>query len=153
MVPRILAEGVDLLGGLIQFFECLYAAKHDACFLVPCIILQRRSRKGVLSNCAAWKFESPMSYGKFLELAGCVAVSSAIGQTDAAAMTFNTFRRFMPTAGEALQFSETAMQSLSNWSERAAGAGPAETTRLRASHPSSRIYAGGKYVTSAKTAI
>ena len=114
MVPRILAEGEDILGCLIPFFEGLYKANKDACFLVPCLHLQRCGRRGVMSNQATWKLGSPMTYGKFLELARGIIDTSAVGQADAAAMTFNTFRRFMPTAVEALQFSETAMQSLSN---------------------------------------
>ena len=55
---------------------------------------------------------------------------------------YNTLRRFMPSAGEALRYDTPSAQSLSNWTEVAKGENP--RAAARATHPSSRHYAETK---------
>ena len=68
----------------------------------------------------------------FLELIG-------VPKTEAQGFKYNYIRRFLPILGEVLRVDTTEAQSLSNWIEIADGR---DRREVRASHPTSRHYAG-----------
>ena len=79
---------------------------------------------------------------KFVELTQGLLLSLGMERGEVLCVTYNTLRRSLPSIGEAADFSGPEMQSLSNWSEKAKGAG-GEGKVLRSTHPTSRTYAAG----------
>ena len=74
----------------------------------------------------------------FLELIG-------VPKTEAQGVKYNYIRRFLPTLGEVLRVDTSEAQSLNNWIEIADGR---DRREARASHPTSRHYAGDKLTSS-----
>ena len=74
-------------------------------------------------------------------LLGVSLNSWASPKTEAQGVKYNYIRRFLPTLGEVLRVDTTEAQSLSNWIEIADGR---DRREARASHPTSRHYAGDK---------
>ena len=149
IVPRCLGPDEDTLGPLIDFFNTLVEANGKASFLVPDITLRREGRPGVFDDEAQWVFERPMAYGKFVDLAQGLLLSLGMERTEVLGVTYNTFRRSLPSIGEAVAYSTEEAQSLSNWTEVIRGANAEPGPKMRAAHPTSRNYAAGKFYSAA----
>ena len=149
IVPRCLEPGVDTLGPLISLFNELAAKNPSANFLVPDIRLRLEGRIGVFDDTAELVMHRAMPYSKFVDLPQGLLLRIGLEREAALGVTFNTLRRTLPSVGEAVSFSTEEMQSLSNWTELVKGAGSDETKTLKASHPTSRDYAGGKWISAA----
>ena len=86
-----------------------------------------------------------MSYGKFMRTSRSFLELIGVPKKEAQSVKYNYIRRFLPTLGEVLRVDTTEAQSLSNWIEIAHGRDRGEA---RASHPTSRHYAGDKLTSS-----
>jgi hypothetical protein len=89
-----------------------------------------------------------MAQSKFLELMRGVLVRAGMLPGDAAITTYNTLRRFLPTAGDTLAFSDSEMQSISNWTDLPQSKSTGDGVQRKGNQLTSRIYAADK-VTSA----
>ena len=90
-----------------------------------------------------------MKYGKFVERIQGLLLSLGMQRESVLRVTYNTLRRALPSIGEAASFTTPELQSLSNWTEVVKGAGDETRAGERASHPTGRVYAGGKWTTAA----
>jgi len=131
-----LAEGFGTLAPLLGFFEELYERSPSCNFIVPDITLI----DGRLQPHCIWS-PRKMSQSKFLELVRGLLAAAGLQPSIAETTSYKTLRRFMPTLGEALGFDEPDAQSIGNWIEVPKGAFKRTS---RASHPTSRTYAGDK---------
>ena len=147
VVPRVLQQGYDTLGPLVQLYEDLKRSNPAANFLLPDIVLDKEGRTGVFNGNARWDFSRAMSYSKFVDLLQGLLLSLGMARKEVLGVTYNTLRRCIPSIGEAAAFSQEDMQSLSNWTEIVKGADAGK--QLKATHPTSRAYAGGKWITAA----
>ena len=90
-----------------------------------------------------------MAYGKFVDLAQGLLLCLGMERTEVLGVTYNTFRRSLPSIGEAVAYSTEEAQSLSNWTEVIRGANAEPGPKMRAAHPTSRNYAAGKFFSAA----
>ena len=109
--------------------------------------MDKEGRTGVFNGKARWDFSKSMSHSKFVDLLQGLLLSLGMAREEVLRATYNTLRRSIPSIGEAAAFSPEDMQSLSNWTEIVKSAG--SDKELKATHPTSRTYAGGKWVTAA----
>ena len=149
IVPRCLQQGVDTLGPLIGFFEELREANPGAKFLIPNIKMRKDGRTVIFDEQAKWDFSSGMKYGKFVELLQGLLLAIGMPRDEVLRASYNTLRRALPSIGEEASFDQAEMQSLSNWTEVVKVNSDSSRTPMRASHPTSRLYAGGKWITAA----
>ena len=144
LVPRCLMPEEDTFGPLANLLQIDTAACDRTRWIVPDIILRKDGRTGVFDNEATWRRDRPMPYTKFVDLLQGLLLSMGMERSETLRVTFNTLRRCLPSIGESVAYSTADMQSLSNWTEVPKGA--ATEVTAHATHPTSRVYAGGKDV-------
>ena len=139
--PRFLAPGQDTLGGLQNFFKDLYERCPGCSFLVPKVDLKEKR----LQPQCAWR-QTSMPSGRFLELMRGILILIGVPAAVSETSSFKTLRRFLPSLGEVLGMDPEEKQSLGNWAEVPKGL---EQSKVRAVHPTARIYAGDKEASAA----
>ena len=82
-----------------------------------------------------------MSLSKFLELFRGILILIGMDPAAAEASSYNALRRLLPSIAEVLELGHEELQSIGNWVEIPKGV---TKPTDRASHPTSRIYAGDK---------
>ena len=134
--PRSLAQGVDVLGPLLDLFNELYQHNGACHFLVPDVELE----KGGLRQGCRW-LTSRMPQRRFLELFRGLLVTVGMPVATAETTSYNTLRRGLPSIAECLEFGDSELQSIGNWADIPKGR---EKEKAKASHLTARIYAGDK---------
>ena len=137
-VPKKVGLCFSILDRVFVLLSTLYIKNPDLCSLVPDFV------SDTLSPSSNW-LPKPMSYVKFMRTFRCFLGLIGVPKTEAQGVKYNYIRRFLPTLGEVLRVDTTEAQSLSNWIEIADGR---DRREARASHPTSRYYAGDKLTSS-----
>ena len=137
-VPKKVGLCFSILDRVFVLLSTLYIKNPDLCSLVPDF------ESDTLSPSSHW-LPKPMSYVKFMRTFRCFLGLIGVPKTKAQGVKYNYIRRFLPTLGEVLRVDTTEAQLLSNWIEIADGR---DRREARASHPTSRNYAGDKLTSS-----
>ena len=133
-VPKKVGLCFSILDRVFVLLSTRYIKNPDLCSLVPDF------ESDTLSLSSNW-LPKPMSYVKFMRTFRCFLELIRVPKSEAQGVKYNYIRRFLPTLGEVLRVDTTEAQSLSNWIEIADGR---DCREARASHPTSRHYAGDK---------
>jgi len=92
-----------------------------------------------------------MSYKKLTALMQGALIESGTSPDQAGQYTYNSMRRFLPTAGDIYEFDDVDAQALSNWQDVVHNSSGAK--RERASRPMSRHYADNTTGSSAEVKV
>ena len=129
-VPQKVGLCFSILDRVFVLLTTLYVENPNLCSLVPDFA------SDTLSPSSNW-LPKPMSYGKFMRTFRSFLELLGVPKKEARGVKYNYIRRFLVDTTEA--------QSLSNWIEISHGRYRREA---RASHPTSRHYAGDKLTSS-----
>ena len=137
-MPKKVGLCFSILDHVFVLLSTLYVENPDLCSMVPDF------ESDTLSPSSNW-LPKPMSYGKFMRTFRSFLELIGVTKKEAQSVKYNYIRRFLQTLGEVLRVDTTEAQSLSNWIEIAHGR---DRREARASHPTSRHYAGEKLTSS-----
>jgi hypothetical protein len=142
-VPRVWTPKKDLFGPLLNLWEKLEGNRFG---LIPDLTYDR----GVVDGNSKW-CPRPMSYKKLTALMQGALIESGTSPDQTGQYTYNSMRRFLPTAGDIYEFDDVDAQALSNWQDVVHNSSGAK--RERASRPMSRHYADNTTGSSAEVKV
>ena len=136
-VPRYLAAGIDCFDAV----ETLYNNLKDITGEYPEFVVPRLLNGGGAPEPFDEFDATPMSDAAFMDMVKGVFSEVGMNEADVKRLQYNSIRRYLPSAGEALRYDTAEAQSISNWTEIPKGV---LSRRDRATHPTSRAYAATK---------